>query len=85
MASKCIINDRIWSEVRMRIDLVALILILGAPAAAQAAPATPAGLCLRQDMVQGWNVLNDSTLIVTDRVGKKFRLSLTGSVTICNS
>jgi hypothetical protein len=63
----------------MRIDVVALILILGASAAVQAAPATSAGLCLHQDMVQGWNVLNDSTLIVTDRVGKKFRLSLTGS------
>jgi hypothetical protein len=79
MASKCIINAWIPDEVRMRIDVVALILILGAPSAAQAAPATPAGVCLRQDRVQGWNVLNDSTLIVTDRAGKKFRLSLTGA------
>ena len=30
-------------------------------------------------MIQGWKVLNDSTLVVTDRVGKKFRLSLTGA------
>jgi len=63
----------------MRIDVVAFILILGTALGSQAAPAAPSGICLRQDMVQGWSVLNDSTLIVTDRVGKKFRLSLAGA------
>ncbi|MES2294707.1 MAG: DUF6491 family protein [Pseudomonadota bacterium] len=63
----------------MRIDVVAFILILGTALGGQAAPAAPSGICLRQDMVQGWSVLNDSTLIVTDRVGKKFRLSLAGA------
>jgi hypothetical protein len=41
---------------------------------AQAQPA--AAPCLRQDMVDGWSVVNDRTLVVTDRVGKKFTLSL---------
>ncbi|MEO8897054.1 MAG: DUF6491 family protein [Rhizomicrobium sp.] len=41
-----------------------------------AQPATPPSTCLRQDMVDGWTVVNDRTLIVTDRVGKKFTLSL---------
>ena len=44
--------------------------------AAEAQPAAPPAACLRQDMVDGWNVVNDRTLIVTDRVGKKFTLSL---------
>ena len=44
----------------MRIDVIAFILILGAPLAGQAAPAPRSGICLRQDMVQGWSVLNDS-------------------------
>jgi hypothetical protein len=66
-------------EVHMRIRVVVFALLLAAPMAAEAAPAAPPGICLRQDMVQGWNVLNDDTLIVTDRAGKKFRLLLTGS------
>ncbi|MES2256157.1 MAG: DUF6491 family protein [Pseudomonadota bacterium] len=45
-------------------------------AVAQAQPTAPAAACLRQDMVDGWKVVNDQTLIVTDRVGKKFTLSL---------
>jgi hypothetical protein len=63
----------------MRTPIVAFVLLLAAPGAAEAAPAGTSGVCLRQDMVQGWNVLNDSTLIVTDRVGKKFRVSLAGA------
>jgi len=63
----------------MRIYSFALAVVLAVPVAVQAATAAPTGVCLRQDMVQGWNVLNDSTLIVTDRVGKKFRLSLAGA------
>ncbi len=77
MASKCIIG--VWCfETRMRNTVIALALILG-PLPTGAAPPQPAGICLRQDMIQGWKVLNDSTLVVTDRVGKKFRLSLTGA------
>ncbi len=40
------------------------------------ADAQPAQSCLRQDMVNGWKVVNDQTLIVTDRVGKQYTLSL---------
>lgn len=56
-----------------------LAIAFAAPSAAKAAPASGQSPCLRQDMVQGWKVLNDSTLIVTDRTNKKFRLSLTGA------
>ena len=63
----------------MRIPAVAFVFLFAATGAAEAAPAGTQGVCLRRDMVQGWNVLNDSTLIVTDRVGKKFRVSLTGA------
>ena len=51
--------------------------ILAAPLAAQAAAAQAP--CLRPDMVKGWNVLDDNTLIVADRMNQKFRLSLTGA------
>ena len=63
----------------MRIPAAVFGLLLAATGAVVAASARTPGVCLRQDMVQGWNVLNDSTLIVTDRVGKKFRVSLTGA------
>src|SRR6202000_141210 len=53
-----------------------LALILFAFSSAQAHPAAPKTVCLRQDMVRGWDVVNDRTMIVTDRVGKKFTLSL---------
>jgi hypothetical protein len=57
------------------IPLCAVLAIsLSPPALAQ--PAQPGKVCLRQDMVNGWDVVNDKTLIVTDRVGKKFTVSL---------
>lgn len=43
---------------------------------ARAAPPAAQPACLRQDMVRGWTVVDDRTLIVTDRVGKKFNVSL---------
>ena len=43
---------------------------------AAAQPAAPASVCLRQNMVEGWTVVNDRTLVVTDRTRKKFTLSL---------
>ena len=43
-------------------------------------PRPPPTACLRQDMVNGWTVVSDRTLIVTDRVGKKFRMSFTGAL-----
>jgi hypothetical protein len=55
---------------------LAVILAVMAPAAALAAPGD---ICLRQDRIEGWNVLNDHTLIVTDKANKKFKLSLTGA------
>ncbi len=64
----------------MRLPIVAsLILFLFGGHAAQARPAASSGICLRQDGIESWAVLNDSKLIVTDRTGKKFRLSLSGA------
>lgn len=39
-------------------------------------PAKPPPVCLRQDMVWGWQVVNNQTLIVTDRVQRKYKVSL---------
>jgi hypothetical protein len=72
--------ERISSrEVSMRI--VALVfLAVAIPLAAQAAsvaPVKPASpVCLRQDMVWGWNVVDDKTLIVTDKAHKAYKVSL---------
>ena len=60
----------------MRTVWLAVVLGVMAPMAASAAPGD---VCLRQDRIEGWNVLNDHTLIVTDKLNKKFRLSLTGA------
>jgi len=69
--------------MRNRILAIAAIAgALGAPIAAQAqtalvAPAKPAlPVCLRQDMVWGWKVVDDKTLIVTDKVQKAYQVSL---------
>ena len=51
------------------------LLLTGAALAAPAA-AQPQQQCLRQNMVNGWKVVNDQTLIVTDRVGHQFTVSL---------
>ena len=53
--------------------LGALLLAAAAPAAAQPASS---GQCLRQNMVNGWKVVDDQTLIVNDRVGHQFTVSL---------
>jgi len=44
-------------------------------AEAQTKPA--AQVCLRQNMVWGWNVVDDKTLIVTDKLQKAYKVSLT--------
>jgi len=75
--SKVYCQRQTLQEVRMRVSIAAslgLILFVSLPANAQ--PAAPMPACLRQDLVRGWDVVNDRTLIVTDRVGKKFTLSL---------
>jgi hypothetical protein len=65
----------------MRIAASALFAFI-VPLAAQAqtptvAPAKPASpVCLRQDMVWGWNVVDDKTLIVTDKAQKTYKVSL---------
>lgn len=51
-------------------------LILAGAGLASPAAAQPQGQCLRQNMVNGWKVVNDQTLIVDDRVGRKFTVSL---------
>jgi len=55
------------------VPALSALLLAGAahPAAAQ-----PQQQCLRQNMVNGWKVVNDQTLIVTDRVGHQFTVSL---------
>ena len=60
----------------MKIVLAVVVVAGFVPLPASTQPAAPAKVCLRQDMVNGWNVVNDKTLIVTDRVGKKFTVSL---------
>jgi hypothetical protein len=59
----------------MKTFMTALIasLLVGAlaPTAAEAQ-----GSCLRQNMINGWKVLNDQTLIVTDRVGHQYTVAL---------
>jgi hypothetical protein len=40
------------------------------------APSTAPAVCLRQNMVWGWNVVDDKTLIVTDKVQKAYKVSL---------
>jgi hypothetical protein len=48
--------------------------LLGAAIAPTAAAAQ--STCLRQNMVNGWKVINDQTLIVTDRVGRQYNVAL---------
>ena len=67
-------------EVSMRITALAFLLS-ALPLAAQAqtalvAPAKPTPVCLRQDMVWSWNVVDDKTLIVTDKARKAYKVSL---------
>ncbi|HWY62924.1 MAG TPA: DUF6491 family protein [Rhizomicrobium sp.] len=48
---------------------------LSSPAAAQPAQLQQ-GQCLQQNRVDGWKVIDDQTLIVTDRSMRKFKVSL---------
>ena len=45
--------------------------LLSSPAAAQSQQ-----VCLAKNMVQGWKVVNDQTLIVEDRVGRRYTVTL---------
>lgn len=57
--------------------LVFFALTVPIAAQAQVASAVPAAqICLRQNMVLGWNVVDDKTLIVTDRLRKAYKVSL---------
>ncbi len=63
----------------MKIVVFAFSFALVLPFLAEAQPVPPAPaakVCLRQDMVRGWKVIDDKTLIVTDRVNKQFTVSL---------
>ena len=60
----------------MKIALAVALVAGFVPLPLSAQPAQPEKACLRQDMVHGWDVVNDKTLIVTDRVGKKFTVAL---------
>ena len=59
----------------MRVLLTALFFLSVAGGAA----ASPSQICLQQDKVDGWRVLSDNALVVNDRSGKKFRLTLDGA------
>ncbi|HZQ41441.1 MAG TPA: DUF6491 family protein [Rhizomicrobium sp.] len=61
----------------MRITLFALFALgmLSARAQAMTPDKSPA-VCLRQNMVWGWKVVDDKTLIVTDKVQKTYKVSL---------
>ncbi len=56
--------------------LGALLLAGAALAATASAQPMQPQQCLRQNMVNGWKVVNDQTLIVDDRVGHRFTVSL---------
>ena len=43
---------------------------------AQAAALDKSSVCLRQNMVWGWKVVDNRTLIVTDKVQKAYKVSL---------
>lgn len=59
----------------MRIHLIVLIPVLLASTPLAAAPK----ICVRQDRIADWAVPSDTKLIVVDKAGQKFRLSLTGA------
>jgi len=45
----------------------------------QAQPAAPRAICIQQERIGDWAVLSDTKLIVVDKTGKKFRLTLSGA------
>ena len=55
--------------------LVVGVAALSSPVAAQPAQ-LPQGQCLQQNRVDGWKVLDDRTLIVTDRSFRQYKISL---------
>lgn len=58
---------------------LAMVFFALCPAQARSPSGAPRGICIRQDRIDDWAVLNDTKLIVIDKEGKKFRLSLTGA------
>lgn len=55
----------------------AALLMAGAALTASPAAAQPRQqMCLQQNMVNGWKVINDQTLIVTDRVNRQYQINL---------
>ncbi len=64
-------------EVRMKYLVLAsaaafsVCALMAAPAAAQ-----PTQACLAKNLVEGWKVVNDQTLIVNDKAGRQFTVSL---------
>ena len=56
--------------------LLGISALLASPAAAQAPQQLPNGQCLQQNRVDGWKVIDDQTLIVTDRSFRKYKVSL---------
>jgi hypothetical protein len=56
-----------------------LAMLLFASFGVQGQPAAPRGICVQQDRIDDWAVLSESKLIVVDKAGKKFRLTLNGA------
>jgi hypothetical protein len=63
----------------MKIAAAAVFLValpLAAQAQTQVLPVRPLQVCLQQNMVWGWNVVDDKTPIVTDRLHEAYKVSL---------
>ena len=62
--------------MKYSIPALAVLLLAGSAAFMSPAAAQPAQACLRQNMVNGWKVVDDQNLIVIDRVGRQFSVAL---------
>jgi hypothetical protein len=61
---------------RLICAILATIAALSAPSAFAQPAQLPNGQCLQQNRVYGWKVIDDRTLIVTDRSNRQYKVSL---------
>ena len=70
-------NGRVAMKMaRLFLSVLGLGLVLGTLSAA-----AQSGVCLRTQQIDNWEVVDDRTLIVTDRLDRQYRLGLVGSCT----
>jgi len=60
----------------MKIVPLCAVLILSASQPVMAQPSQSQKVCLQQNLIYGWDVVDDKNLIVTDRARKKFAVTL---------